>query len=146
MTVDNPITLQMPSTFLAGLSHGAKRHVVKQLSKIYSIPRKYFTLKYYPYAVLDSPTDKIPILAVELKAECMREDGKIGVSPKELYTTLKEQGGFDDEDTINATFVNGDAYQVQIRLLSDIPAEKVKLFAFSVRPNLASNGLLQVFD
>lgn len=135
VVLDNPITIQMPNTFLQGLSHGAKRLVVKQLAKIYNIPRKYFTLKYYPFVVIDSATDKVPILAVELKAECMRSDGKIGVPPKELYTTLKEQGGFDDEDTVNATFVNGEAYQVKIRLLKEIPPEKVKLFAFAVSPN-----------
>lgn len=133
---DTGVEVNIPADFNTGLTIGGKRSIVTQLSKIYKIPRSYFTFEGYPRVVTDPTKGELPILKVALQAVCSRKDGTIGVQPSELARVLTELGGYAEKDLIFLITTSGEKLRVSIENVRQIAPEKARLFMFAVRREL----------
>ncbi|OEH76665.1 hypothetical protein cyc_07060 [Cyclospora cayetanensis] len=129
---DSGIVISLPSDFATGLNIGGKRKVAQQLSKMYGIPKAYFTFDGYPRVVIDPAKSELPVLKVALQALCLRNDGKIGVRPAELAQVLIEKGGYGNKDYILLHAAAGEKLRVSVENARQIAPEKARMFMFAV--------------
>ncbi|XP_026191968.1 uncharacterized protein LOC34623096 [Cyclospora cayetanensis] len=134
---DSGIVISLPSDFATGLNIGGKRKVAQQLSKMYGIPKAYFTFDGYPRVVIDPAKSELPVLKVALQALCLRNDGKIGVRPAELAQVLIEKGGYGNKDYILLHAAAGEKLRVSVENARQIAPEKARMFMFAWKRKLS---------
>lgn len=117
--------------YASGLNPGEKKKVASQLTKLYAIPKNYFTLRNYPRVLLVRPSD-LPVLKVALQVSCGRNEGTIGVKPAELVRVLTERGGYSEDDSIFVIFKSGEKLMLKLSTIRHIIPEKVEKIMFAV--------------
>lgn len=130
---DSGVEVTLPSDYANGLTVGGKRKVVAQLSKLYNIPKSYFTFEGYPRVVTPPAAEELPVLKVALQAVCSRNNGTIGVTPGDLAQVLSERGGYAEGDLIFLVAASGEKLRVAVEKLRHIQPEKARMFFFAVR-------------
>ncbi|KAL8439878.1 hypothetical protein Efla_000850 [Eimeria flavescens] len=134
---DTGVEVMLPSDYATGLRIGGKRKVVAQLSKLYGIPKNYFTLDNYPRVVVDPAKSELPILKVALETVCLRPDKTTAVKPTELASVLSERGGYRDEDLLFIVTPTGEKFRVNLKTLRQLQPEKVQKYKFSWKRGLS---------
>lgn len=130
---DTGVNVDLPADFATGLTIGGKRSVVSQLSKLYAIPKSFFTFEGYPRVVVDATKGGLPALKVALQVVCSRSDGSIGVTPAELARVLTARGGYGENDLVFLLTTSGEKLRISIENLRQISPEKARMIMFGVR-------------